>query len=235
MQLTFEGKTIDQLAIELIQAYEPPNGYYLGFSGGKDSCVILHLARRAKVKFIPVYNVSPIDSQLVRQFIKNNYPEVIWENHAQGFFNKHFMSLGLPTRFSRWCCRIIKEAGGNGHIKILGMRKAESLKRSKYDCFSLERQQLLPILNWSDSDIWQYIAEHQIAVSSLYRHGFSRIGCVLCPYSTKADIGISLKMFPEVVNLWRKACDRYIQKRIERGTPMTFKTGEEYFNWWIKR
>lgn len=24
MQLTFEGKTIDQLAIELIQAYEPP-------------------------------------------------------------------------------------------------------------------------------------------------------------------------------------------------------------------
>ena len=51
MQITFENKTLDELAIELIQAYEPPKGYYLCNSGGKDSRVIDDLTRRAGVRF----------------------------------------------------------------------------------------------------------------------------------------------------------------------------------------
>jgi len=84
MQIRLEdGMTIDEAAIKLIQAYEPPEGYYLGFSGGKDSVVINHLAERAGVKFTPVYNVSPIDSRIIHNFIKSNYPQVVWENHAR--------------------------------------------------------------------------------------------------------------------------------------------------------
>ncbi len=235
MQLTFEGKPIDQLAIELIQAYEPPDSYYLGFSGGKDSVVIYDLAKRAGVKFQGSYCVSPIDPPQIHHFIKENYPEVIWEYHARNFWNVQVMRHGLPTRLARWCCEVIKEAGGNGQVKILGMRRAESLKRRGYKCFDGERQRLLPIIDWHNSDVWQYISENHLAVCSLYKEGFSRIGCVLCPFAGKAEVKLSYTKFPKIVNLWRLAADRYIQKRIERGTPMTHKTGEEYFNWWIFR
>lgn len=242
MQLTFEGKTIDQLAIELIQAYEPTEGYYLGFSGGKDSVVIYDLAKRAGVKFQPTYNVSPIDPPQIYQFIKEQYPDVIWEKHAKNFWNDSFMRHGLPNRRVRWCCEVIKECGGAGRIKILGMRAAESNGRKGYKCFDKQYGRkntfrLLPILRWQDSDIWQYIAEKQLTVCSLYKEGFTRIGCILCPYAGKDEIKYSMVKFPKIVNAWKSACNRYVPLRTNnpKRKPIPFKTGEEYFNWWIKR
>ena len=255
MQLTFENKTIDQLSIELIQAYEPAEGYYLGFSGGKDSVVIYDLAKRSGVKFQAYYNISPIDPPEIRAFIKENYHDVIWENHAQGFWTKHFLSHGLPMRTTRWCCQIIKEAGGKDRVKILGMRREESKKRSKYKCFTSETQikhrktkkkqiqqaiskggTLLPILNWSTLDVWQYIAERKLETCILYKQGWTRIGCLLCPNAGKDEIKYTLEKYPAVVETYKHACERYYQKRIERGNPiLNHKSGEEYFNWWIKR
>ncbi len=37
-------------SLALLKMYEPPEGYYLAFSGGKDSQVIYHLAQMAGVK-----------------------------------------------------------------------------------------------------------------------------------------------------------------------------------------
>ena len=148
------------------------------------------------------------------------------------------MSNGFPLRKARWCCRIIKECGGEGRVKILGMRAEESNGRKGYKCFMGNPgggHWLLPIINWTNADRWQYIYEREIKVNGLYKLGFNRTGCVLCPFQGKYDVQLSLKYFPKTVNLWKLAADRYIQKRIERGTPMTHKTGEEYFNWWIKR
>ena len=238
MQLTFDNKTIDQLSIELIQAYEPPEGYYLGFSGGKDSVVIYDLAKRSGVKFQAYYNESPIDPPEIRQFIKANYPEVTFQNHAQGFFTKHFMSHGLPLRRRRWCCEIIKEQAGTGMVKILGMRLEESSKRSHYTCFMTGGRLgtiLLPIVRWSKLDVWQYIGENSLKTCELYRQGYERIGCLFCPNASKDEIKISLQRYPNVVKAYKHACDRYIEVRKQRGTPLSFQTGEEYFNWWIKR
>ena len=241
MQIRLEdGMTIDEAAIKLIQAYEPPEGYYLGFSGGKDSVVINHLAERARVKFTPVYNVSPIDPPQIYQFIKEHYPQVVWENNAKNFWNEHFMRNGLPSPRVRWCCRIIKESGGIGKTKILGMRKSESNKRSKYECFNARPKNtfhLLPILLWTDADIWQYIYENQLEVCSLYKNGFTRIGCILCPFEGKDKVKLSIQMFPKTIQNYKNACNRYITERNSnpKRKPTAFKTGEEYFNWWIKR
>lgn len=241
MQLTFENKTLDQLAIELIQAYEPLAGYYLGFSGGKDSVVIYDLTKRAGVKADFHYNVSPIDPPEIHQFIKQNYPGVAWDYYARGFF-KRVLSEGLPMRppvGHRWCCKFIKEAGGTGRVKILGMRRAESNNRRHYKCFEEKLFQdafwLLPILNWSSADVWQYIGERQLSVCSLYREGFTRIGCVLCPFLTAGQTAYQIKRFPKIANAWRRASDRYFQVRIERGTPLPYDTPDDFWNWWIGR
>lgn len=241
MQLTFEGKTIDQLAIELIQAYTNPDmPLYGGFSGGIDSQIIYDLAQRAETPVEWYYNVSPIDPQLIRVFIKEKYPDVKWSYHARGFWNKHFMSNGFPMRNARWCCRIIKECGGEGRVKLLGMRKAESNGRSDYNCFMENPgggHWLLPIVNWSDADRKQYIYERNITPNLLYSLGFKRTGCVLCPFQGKYDVQLSLKYFPEVVKLWRLACDRYIKERNNnpKRKDVTWKTGEEYFKFCISR
>lgn len=56
-QLNMCGKDKVQVAIDRLKAFEPPEGYYLAFSGGKDSVVIKALADMAEVKYDAHYNL----------------------------------------------------------------------------------------------------------------------------------------------------------------------------------
>jgi len=46
-QLNLQGKTKVEVAIDRFKTFEPPEGYFLAFSGGKDSVVIKALADMA--------------------------------------------------------------------------------------------------------------------------------------------------------------------------------------------
>ena len=47
-----------QVAIDRLRAFEPTEGYYLAFSGGKDSQAVYHLCREAGVKFDAHYSLK---------------------------------------------------------------------------------------------------------------------------------------------------------------------------------
>lgn len=101
-QLNFQGKTKEQEAIEFIRKHEPPEGYFLGFSGGKDSTVLYDLTKKAGVKFQGYYSRTGIDPPEVVMFIEQNYQTVIHVRPSRCFFGK--MNEWLqPTKFARWC------------------------------------------------------------------------------------------------------------------------------------
>jgi len=231
-------------AIQLLKTWEPVEGYYLAFSGGKDSVAIYDLATKAGVKFDAHYCVSPIDPPQIHQFIKEYYPDVIWDIHAKGFWQL-VVKKGLPMRQSRWCCQKIKEAGGLGRVVIVGNRRAEgNIRRNQ--CYvekgrKYDKTFIRPILNFDDYDIWQYIRENNLPYCSLYDEGFTRLGCVLCPFSR--EIEREERYFPKIVANWKRACERIVAERkangymTKRGKPVKhrFETGEELYQWWVKR
>lgn len=238
-QLNFAGLNKVEAAVELIQEYEPADGYYLGFSGGKDSVVIYDLAVKAEVKFNAHYNLSPIDPPEIREFIKEYYTDVIWDRFAKGFW-KIMMTEGPPMRTSRWCCELIKEAGGIGRVKLLGMRRAESTTRKGYteyqsQCKYQDTWWFLPIVAWSDGEVWEYINLFNLKICSLYNEDYERLGCILCPYESAKTTTRNIVRFPKIANCWRRGLDRYFDKRIERGTPLPWKTKGEFWEWWISR
>ena len=241
LQLVLESRAAE--AIERIREYEPPDGYYLGDSGGKDSTVLLDLAKRSGVRYDAHYNVSPIDPPEVRQFLKAHHPETQFDIHAKNFWGKPFESRGPPMRpptGHRWCCELIKEAGGEGRVKLLGMRRQESGTRRDYPVHNIRcplehTEWVLPIVDWSEADVWCYLRERGLPVNPLYAEGFQRIGCVLCPFKGAAETQRDLVRFPKIAANWRAACYRYFDKRIERGTPLPWATAEEFWQWWLSR
>lgn len=108
-----------------------------------------------------------------------------------------------PSRFVRNCCSTYKEGQlskimdkDEKTLTFLGMRSSESNKRSHYD-WDLNEAQLrankklnvpnnwkrfLPIVKWTDAEVWLYILSRKMQYNPMYDMGFHRIGCLICPY-----------------------------------------------------
>ncbi|MBO5987296.1 MAG: phosphoadenosine phosphosulfate reductase family protein [Lachnospiraceae bacterium] len=134
-----DGEICDkvELAIKRIKAFEPPEGYYVAFSGGKDSQCVYHLCKMAGVKFDAHYRVTSIDPPELVQFIKSHYPDVKFE-HTKDRNGKPITMWTLipekgipPTRLVRYCCEELKESGGAGRFTVTGVRAAESGNRKR--------------------------------------------------------------------------------------------------------
>lgn len=134
-QLNINGKSKVDVALERIKTFEPIEGYYLCFSGGKDSVVIKALADMAGVKYDAHYNVTSVDPPELVRFIKKHHADVSRDIPHDGDGDPITMwnlipKNGMPpTRIARYCCRELKEAGGKGRFVITGVRWAESARR----------------------------------------------------------------------------------------------------------
>lgn len=134
-QLDINGKDKVEKAIMRLQTYEPPEGYYLCFSGGKDSVVIKALADMAGVKYDAHYSITTVDPPELIYFIKKHHQDVEFEYPRDKEGNRITMWNLIPrkqmppTRLARYCCEHLKEHGGQGRLIVTGVRWAESSRR----------------------------------------------------------------------------------------------------------
>ena len=231
----FEG-TIDKVAIAIdrIKAFEPREGYYVAFSGGKDSVVILDLVKRSGVKYDVHYNLTTVDPPELVRFIKT-FPEVEIHRPEKNMWELIVEKGFPPTRMIRYCCKRLKEHGGHDRIVVTGVRWQESARRSKRKmnevCFNDSRKFFLhAIIDWTDKEVWAYIKENNIPYCSLYDEGFRRLGCILCPMNTqRVD---ELKRWPKYGDAYKRAFARAIELHPYR-KPGSAQTAEEMYQRWI--
>ena len=133
--MTDELKQKVEASIARLQMFQPPEGYRLAFSGGKDSVVIKRLADMAGIKYEAHYNVTTVDPPELVHFIHREHPDVVCDiqldkNGRQVSMWTLIQQKGLPTRLHRFCCEKLKERSGDGHMTITGVRWAESPNRA---------------------------------------------------------------------------------------------------------
>ena len=120
-----------QKAEKIALNYDAEQGYYLAFSGGKDSQALFHMTQLAGVKFCGHMNLTSVDPPEVIRFVKKNYPEVELIKPGKSIFQHAIEKQILPTMRVRWCCAEYKETAGAGKVTLIGIRKAESSRRAK--------------------------------------------------------------------------------------------------------
>ncbi len=224
-------------AIERIRTFEPPDGYYVAFSGGKDSVVILDLVKRSGVKFDAHYNITGIDPPELYYFIRDGFPEVQRHRPEMTMWALIIKKGFPPTRSIRYCCQFLKEGGGHGRKVITGVRWKESHRRNKRQMIETclkdgTKTYLHPVIDWSENDVWDYIRDNNLPYCRLYDEGFDRLGCVMCPMSSKQ--GHEGKRWPRIRAAYIRAFDRAIQKSKERGVIPSQQNGEEMLRWWLR-
>ena len=149
-QLDIYGKDKVQTAIDTLRFFEPKDGsgYFLAFSGGKDSVCVKTLCDMAGVKYETHYHVTSVDPPELIRFIKANFPETIFD-HPKDEDGKPLTMWRLikkkkfpPTRLARYCCANLKETNGFGRTTVTGVRWAESPNRAR------KRTVLFDIWRW---------------------------------------------------------------------------------------
>lgn len=237
---------------------DPENGFYLAFSGGKDSQALYHIAQMAGVKFKAHMNLTSVDPPEVIRFVKKNYPDVELIKPKMSIYDMALKKHMVPTRLMRWCCAEFKEMSGGGKVTLIGIRNQESPRRSKrkevstqikgtrteetFDQWSEHKEKMVacasgkdkilisPIINWTERDVWEFLNSNNIPHCSMYDEGYKRIGCILCPMSNRKQKIRDCKRFPHVRHKWIQT----IQKLIDEGyINHNFQEAEFGFNWWI--
>jgi phosphoadenosine phosphosulfate reductase len=223
------------IAIERLRTFEPAEGYYLAFSGGKDSCVILDLAKRAGVKFDAHYNLTTVDPPELVHFIRREHPEVEVHKPEKTMWQLMREYHMPPLRNVRYCCAELKEKGGSGRLVVTGIRWAESSRRSKRrmteHCMKDKSKTYLhPVIDWHNKDIWDYIHGNNLPYCSLYDEGFTRIGCIMCPMAGPLTRKLHAERWPKYAEHYR----RVFKEIVASGHPLVrWSDADAMWNWWI--
>ena len=184
---------------EMYDAYAGKcDAIYIGFSGGKDSVVLLDLCHK----------VLPLDVPVVFSDTDMELPDTyrVWEEIQSRYEGRPFLKVsaktpalenwrlfGPPSRSVRWCCAVHKSAPALIELKhrlgvtsvkaaaFLGVRGEESLSRSAYEDIgegvkTSSQANLMPILEWGAHELWLYLLENDLMVNRAYRYGLSRVG-----------------------------------------------------------
>jgi len=205
----------------------PRERIVVSFSGGKDSTVTADLAVKAlgDPSLVHIFGNTtlefPLTVEYAERYRKDNIKAIfkVAINREQDFYEM-CQDIGPPARMLRWCCstfktgpitRVLNNMYPNGKILTFrGIRKSESVNRSKYNRFEdnpefakIQRQDSAsPIFFWKDIDVWLYIFGEQLDFNDAYRLGYDRVGCWCCPNNNPRAQFLSSIYMPEQYEKW---------------------------------
>ena len=202
-------KKIDQ-AIRLLKAYDnADNPVEIAYSGGKDSDVILQLAKEAGIHYRAIYRNTTIDPPGTIKHAQEMGAEIRQPREGKRFFEL-VEKRGYPSRFVRFCCSELKEYKVLDKC-VIGVRREESRARTERykeptQCRVYNKKEhveaIYPILEWTLQDVTEYLLDRKVKCAPVYYdadgtfHPERRLGCIACPMAYKTKRIADFKKYP---------------------------------------
>lgn len=252
--------------IQLANLSEEP--LYVCYSGGKDSKVIRHLMGMSGVPHELHYNLTTVDIPSVVREIMDDKEVIVEKARYEDGTQKTMWNLIVkkhmpPLRKCRYCCAELKEQGGQGRIKVTGVRSAESVRRAKQageakifgkngveiihnmdndenrrmieQCYRTQSTIINPIIDWTDDDIWEFSKVENIKQNPLYVQCGGNKKRLGCLLCPMARLEERLNDIKE----YPKIAECYVKafdKMLENmpdKKQVKWKNGTEVMDWWL--
>ena len=201
--LSLDAATIETMSAEEALSWaaeEFGTGLCLSCSWQKQSSVLAHMMRAVGID-IPVIELEThlffrethqTRDRIVDRFrltlIRPSVPTIADQHRIEG--------PNLWERDADRCCELRKVQPLTSALEpfdawVSGLRRSQSPSRAGLRKVEYSEQfglwKVHPLADWSDDDVWQYIAEHDIPYNPLHDVGYRSIGCIPCTRPTGPD------------------------------------------------
>ena len=200
--------------LQQVQKAHPDEVIEIAYSGGKDSDVILQLAKEAGIRYEAIYKNTTIDPPGTIRHAQEMGATIIRPKRT---FAELIQKKGAPTRFARFCCSELKEYKVRD-VAVMGVRRSESAKRAEryseptecrfYGSKKNHVEAVYPILEWTNEDVDAFIADRKIKCAPIYYdadgvfHVERRLGCMCCPLAAKKHRIEEFRKHPGMVRFY---------------------------------
>lgn len=196
--MKFTDKVINarDLITEALSKYE---NVAVACSFGKDSMVVLHITLQINPG-VQVFSVmTPF--KFKETFEYKDMIHDMWCLNMRTYIQSRPLGyssasgrgyLGYPEIYKEdpdKCCDVYKVDMTKQAIRelnldawITGLRRTEGRTRTNYDFIETDKGlvKVNPILDFTELDVWRYLAVNEIPVNPLYKEGYRSLGCEPC-------------------------------------------------------
>ena len=121
---------------------------------------------------------------------------------------------------------------------VMLMNDNDAKRRMTEHCMQQKKMVVNPIIDWKDSDIWEFINSEHIETCELYKCGYDRVGCIGCPMAGTKRREAEFTRWPKYKQLYLNAFERMLEERKRRrkldGSWRMVTTAEDVFLWWME-
>lgn len=240
-----EQTTVKKILAVYIKYKDRLDCFHVAFSGGKDSCVLLDLVKKAlpKGSFVVVFGDTGMEfpdtyeviEKTQQQCAEDEIPFYIAKSHLNP--KESWKLFGPPSRVLRWCCSVHKSAPQTLRLReitgkddytglaFVGVRAHESATRAEYDYENYGKKQKgqfshNSILEWTSAEIWLYTYANEVSINEAYKKGNSRVGCLLCPMGANRSDYVRSLCYPDDICNYTNI----IKETIDQGSIVSFES-----------
>lgn len=215
--------------------------FYVAFSAGKDSMVMLDIVQRALPhdSFVVVHGDTTMELDATYKAVdeaKKRWPQLEWYTARAPFDAiESWGKIGYPARRLRWCCSVHKTAPSIQKLREIynekfpqsdrpfkvmvfdGIRAEESDARASYSMVSEGSKHTVqancsPIHEWNTTELFNYMFANNIPINELYRFGSHRVGCKLCPMASEWYECVLNHVYPDQIEALLNIVERSTKK-----------------------
>lgn len=115
---------------------------------------------------------------------------------------------------------------------VLTLDNTENKKLVEF-CYKRRKTLVNPIIDWTTSEVWEFIREYNVRYCRLYDEGFARLGCIGCPMGGGKSQTKEFERYPKYKDHYIKAFGRMLERGKAKGVETQWKNADDVFEWWV--
>jgi len=221
-----------QSLIATVLEHFEPGKIALSTGLGMEGCALIEMVSQLKVQLEITYMDTAFffpETYALIDEMKEHYPDLRFVNAGTNLTPQRQEELygeKLWERDPDVCCLLrkvlpMKEVLKDAQVWLTGLRRDQSSHRKNLSKVVWEHHHELwkisPLADWTRSQVWEYVQEHDVPHNQLHKKGYPSIGCMQC---TKHVPGASMNDYSREgrwAGLAKTECGLHLKSGEEEG------------------